>query len=130
LLVVSVAPLRLLLAPCLAAKSIRNFFALLAEQDTSSPRKKPKIHEGHKDTRGTKEEKEFSFVSFVVSLELLILPLASKRISMRMLRVDDLPHSARALFRSCRAAHVEGRALSENRLFENEQLAAAAFRRK
>jgi len=34
-LVVSVAPLRLLLAPCLATKSIRNFFALLAGQDTS-----------------------------------------------------------------------------------------------
>jgi hypothetical protein len=34
-LVVAIVPLWLLLAPCLATKSIRNFFALLAGQDTS-----------------------------------------------------------------------------------------------
>ncbi len=34
-LVVAIVPLWLLLAPCLVTKSIRNFFALLAGQDTS-----------------------------------------------------------------------------------------------
>jgi hypothetical protein len=34
-LVVAIVPLWLLLAPCLATKSVRNFFALLAGQDTS-----------------------------------------------------------------------------------------------
>src|SRR5437868_1569010 len=39
LLVVAVAPLRLLFAPCLATKSIRNFFALPVKQNSSRGRK-------------------------------------------------------------------------------------------